>query len=247
MNALGTTGACSEALHLPLRGANAPVAVMSLAAAGDMGFGDDGNRSRRRAWLAARGFDPGAAASVDLVHSRTVLEALEPSGQVGREADGLVTSGAGPVRVLVMTVADCMPIFVYDRDSGAFGLLHSGWKGTGILAEAVRLMGRLYGSRPGSLSVAFGPCIGSCCYVVDEARARAFESEFGSTAVDRPDGRPRLNLVEANRALADALGLVDPSIAGDCTCCDGRFGSFRRQGPSSFTRMAVAIGHTESV
>jgi copper oxidase (laccase) domain-containing protein len=140
-----------------------------------------------------------------------------------------------------------MPIFVYDPDSGAYGLLHSGWKGTGILAEAIGLMGRLYGSRPGNLSVTFGPCIGSCCYVVDEERARAFESEFGSAAVDRPDGRPRLNLVEANRALADALGVVDPAIAGSCTCCDGRFGSFRRQGPSSFTRMAVAIGYPGAV
>jgi len=246
VNALDTTGARSEALRLPLRGSGAPTAVISLAAAGDMGFGDDGNRSRRRAWLAARGFDPDAAASADLIHSRTVLEATEPSSRGGREGDGLVTGGAGPVRSIVMTVADCMPIFVFDRGSGAFGLLHSGWKGTGILAEAVRLMRRLYGSRPESLSVTFGPCIGPCCYVVDEDRARAFEAEFGAAAVDRPDGRPRLNLVAANRALADSLGIVEPTVAGGCTCCDGRYGSFRRQGPAAFTRMAVAIGYPEA-
>jgi hypothetical protein len=44
-------------------------------------------------------------------------------------------------------VADCLPIFVYDRRGGAFALLHSGWKGTGI---------------------------GACCYAVDAARAEGF-------------------------------------------------------------------------
>ena len=246
MNALCPDRA--SVLRIPLPGAGAPAAVMSLACAGDMGFGDDGNRSRRSAWLRESGFDPERAASVDLVHSRVVAEAATPAAARGREADGMVAprfraSDEGATACLVITVADCMPIFLFDAGTGAFGLLHSGWKGTGILAEAVSAMGRLFGTAPRDVSAAFGPRIGACCYVVDEARARAYADEFGSGAVVRDDGSPRLDLVAANLGIADRLGLGSVSVVEGCTSCDGRFGSYRRQGAARFTRMAAAVGY----
>lgn len=234
-----------DTLFLDL-GRGAPKAALSLLAAGDMGFGDDHNRERRAAWLARAGLDPLRAASVDLVHSRRVAEAIRPDYCRGLEADGIVAPaprGPTDTAALVITVADCMPVYLWDPDSGAFGLLHSGWTGTGILAEAVALMAERYGSRPARLSVAFGPCIGSCCYVVDEDRARAYEREFGPSAVVRSEGRPRLDLVAANRGIAERLGLGAPIVSGACTACGGRFGSFRRQGAGRFTRMAAAIGY----
>ncbi len=257
----------STTLTVTLPGACAPRAVMSLAAAGDMGFGDDGNRGRRNQWLRASGFNPEHSAAIDLVHSRIVIEAsslgdvFSPGG-IRREADGMVTAGllsatrchsttrrqipaGSQVYSLVITVADCMPIFLFDQGSGAYGLLHSGWKGTGILSEAVSLMQRLYGTRPAELAVTFGPRIGTCCYVVDEARAATFSAEFGAGAVVRTDGKPRLDLVAANLALADSLGLGSVQLLEGCTSCDHSFGSFRRQGAGRFTRMAAAIGYPE--
>jgi hypothetical protein len=239
------------AATLPIRliGYGAPVAAMSLAAAGDMGFGDDENRHRRAGWLRATGFDPDRAASVDLVHSRRVVEASRPERCRGEEADGLVCPGGavasdtGRSSCLVITVADCMPVFLYDAGTGAYGLLHSGWKGTGILTEAVGLMARLYGTRPGDISATFGPRIGACCYVVDEERARAFSAEFGEASVDRKAGAPRLDLAAANLALAERLGLGSVEVEPGCTRCEDRFGSFRRQGPGRFTRMAAVIGY----
>ncbi|PKL26432.1 MAG: hypothetical protein CVV47_00425 [Spirochaetae bacterium HGW-Spirochaetae-3] len=241
----------ASVLPIPLPGVDAPEAVMSLAVAGDMGFGDDGNRDRRSRWLRGSGFDPGRSASVDLVHSRIVAEAATPAGVRGRAADGMVAPGLSSPRTdastsLVITVADCMPIFLFDSGTGAFGLLHSGWKGTGILAVAVSAMGRLYGTEPRNVSAAFGPRIGACCYVVDEERAKEYADEFGSAAVVRVGGAPRLDLVAANLGIADRLGLGSVSVADGCTCCDGRFGSYRRQGAARFTRMAAAIGYRSS-
>ena len=243
---------------IPLPGAYAPAAVMSLAAAGDMGFGDDENRGRRNQWLRESGYDPDRSAAVDLVHSRIVVEAdftrdTASAGGIRREADGLVTAGrrearraatnSGRIDSLVITVADCMPIFLFDQGSGAYGLLHSGWKGTGILATAVSMMRRLYGTKPADLAVAFGPRIGTCCYVVDEARAAEYSNEFGVAAVVRSEGKPRLDLVAANMALAGTLGLGSVQLLAGCTSCDPSFGSFRRQGAGRFTRMAAAIGY----
>jgi copper oxidase (laccase) domain-containing protein len=136
-----------------------------------------------------------------------------------------------------------MPIFMFDPDSGAFGVLHSGWKGTGILAEACRVMAAEYGSRTSRLSVAFGPRVGTCCYPVDEERATVYSNEFGSAAVVRLQGTPRLDLVAANLALAETLGITSITVADACTCCDTNLGSYRREGPPGFTRMAAAIGY----
>jgi len=234
----------SLAEAIPLSGAGAPVAFLSLLAAGDMGFGDDGNASRRGAWLGRLGFDPERSMSPDLVHSRTVVEARNRAAVRGVEADGMVAPanlerGAS----LVITVADCMPIFMYDAGTGAYGLLHSGWKGTGILARALDLMVERYGTEARNVNVSFGPRIGACCYVVDEERARVFANEFGTAAVTWNQGQPCLDLVAANLSLAADRGIGSVHVVDGCTFCEDRFGSFRRQGAGHFTRMAAAIGH----
>lgn len=232
---------------IPLAGDGAPRAFLSLLAAGDMGFGDDDNASRRGDWLASLGFDPERSMSPDLVHSRTVVEAGSRADVRGVEADGMVAPGTLERGVsLVITVADCMPIFMYDSGTGACGLLHSGWKGTGILVQALRLMVKLYGTRASDVSVSLGPRIGACCYVVDEERARVFANDFGSATVVWRDGRPSLDLVAANLTLADGLGIGSVHVVDGCTFCDDRYGSFRRQGTGRFTRMAAALGHVGS-
>ncbi|HUX40704.1 MAG TPA: polyphenol oxidase family protein [Rectinemataceae bacterium] len=142
--------------------------------------------------------------------------------------------------VATVTVADCMPIWLWDAASGAWGLLHSGWKGTGILEHAVRAV---LSRRPGtaaSMSVILGPAIGVCCYDVPEARAAAFEAEFGSTCVDRSGPRPRLDIRAANLAIARRLGIGALLSVDVCTSCHPSLGSFRREGPESFTRMVAA-------
>lgn len=249
MNSGNYSTTTQDSLLIPLGGYQAPVAMISLAAAGDMGFGDDHNRDRREHWLHAKGFDPMGSASADLIHSRLVFEASSPRLSDGVQADGLLAPAIGNVSsydkttCLVITVADCMPIFLYDAGTAAFGLLHSGWRGTGILAEAVNTMRRLYGSNPADVHAAFGPRIGACCYAVDEERAQAFADEFGADCVTRVAGRPHIDLVAANLGIADKLNLGSVHVEPGCTSCDKRFGSYRRQGPGCFTRMAVVLGY----
>jgi len=77
----------------------------------------------------------------------------------------------------------------------------------------------------------------------EDRSAKRLLSEFGSGAVVRDGGAPRLDLVAANIGIADRLGLGSVSVVEGCTCCDGRFGSYRRQGAARFTRMAAVIGY----
>jgi YfiH family protein len=237
----------SASLEIPSLGIAAPRAYLSLKAHGDMGFGTDTNSARRSVWLGSVGFDGSRSISADLVHSRKVIVVSAPEHARGVEADGLVAPGTlAKGSALVITVADCMPIFMYDRVSGAFSLLHSGWRGTGILAVAVREMAARFGTTPKDLSIYLGPGIGSCCYTVDGERARGFADEFGESCVVWDKGRPRLDLAEANKGLARRLGVGTVASMDACTSCDPRFGSYRREGHGTFTRMAAVIGHPGS-
>jgi YfiH family protein len=158
---------------------------------------------------------------------------------------------------LSVTVADCLPVFLYDPESGGFGLVHSGWKGTGISLRALRLMESQWHTKPEKVSAILGPCIQSCCYQVDEARARTFEAAFGGPGgayplgpvvrqVETPSGTSwYLDLQAANARLLANEGVRTIAVCQDCTFTEERLGSFRREGAASYTRMSALIGYRE--
>lgn len=83
------------------------------------------------------------------------------------DVDGLLT---GDPRVsLMIYVADCAPVWLADRRSGAIGLLHSGRKGTEgrILTVALVRMCEAFGTRPKDVIAVLGPCIRPPDYEVD--------------------------------------------------------------------------------
>lgn len=229
-----------------------PHAFLSLASAGDMKYDLSGESDARLSLFAALNLDPGRVVGIQLRHSRNVafiesreelrtLLSINPGG-----FDGIVTRN----RFLVpsVTVADCMPIYIRCRHCGAFGVLHSGWKGTGILNTAVEGMHLRCGCSTSDISLILGPSIGSCCYSVDEARAKLFAETFGSESVrveDDPGAeqgkRYFLDLVEANIRIAASLGIEDVAAVRACTACDGRFSSFRRDGSAHFSRMLALV------
>jgi copper oxidase (laccase) domain-containing protein len=103
---------------------------------------------------------------------------LAPDGlPIVPNVDGLITNRPGIV--LCIYVADCGPIWLADRETGAIGLLHSGKKGTegNIFARAMELMAREYGTRPENVTAVLGPCIRPPHYEIDFAAEIARQSE----------------------------------------------------------------------
>ena len=232
-NATGVTWS-PEHLQIPF---SLPV-TLSTVDAGDLGP-SGGPNPRRDEWLTKRGFDPARTALRKQVHSRRII----CPGSVTdyqEEADG--TASGDPTLALAVTVADCMPIAVHDRVTGAFAMLHSGWKGTGILAHALDLFRERWGSDTKDVNVLLGPCIGPCCYPVDEARASEYAAEWGEASVVRgDDGSARLDLRAANHEILRRHGVSRVTDASICTGCTPRLGSYRRQGPERFIRMVAVI------
>ena len=214
-----------------------PLWGMTLKAAGPMRFRwneTNPNRDQFLSELCARfgGAGKGGkkqAVPLELIHSKIVCEAREACDTIDKRGDGIVTQN--PSLVPVVTAADCVPLYFYDAGTGAFGAAHSGWKGTGIAAQVVSMMKEKYGSDPRDILAAIGPHIHDCCYLVDKERAEYFADNFGSDTVQEAGGLYRLSLLRANINVLLGAGLLEENIvaAKNCTACDARFGSFRRE------------------
>lgn len=237
---------------LPLE--DAPLWGMSLRAAGSMRFRWNEVNENRALFLRALAGHRDVAA-VELIHSHTVFAVDSIEELSGKQGDGIITTNRNLIPVV--TVADCMPIFLFEKKTGVFGVLHSGWKGTGIVRDAIEKAEKTYGAHREDFCVVMGPHIHDCCYTVDEERAQYFRVNFTPdcvTPVDQTEGiifagdvtkgepvavekapaverKYRLSLAKANLAVLRDMGVPEDHIVvcKDCTCCNVQFGSFRRE------------------
>ena len=217
-------------------------AFLSTSLLGDMRVA-----ANRTSFLQQCGYNPRHVVQLQQVHSRVVHLASEVrdshaelTAEDRREGDGLIAEKGGvPVAV---GIGDCVPILLFDHASGAYGILHSGWRGTGILSDALGKMAEAFGTIARDVSVHMGPCISSASYQVNDERAAEF-ARWGADAVVHHDDRPYLDLRTANRGIALDLGVGNISYSDHCTVLDHRLGSYRREG-ASYTGMLVVIGET---
>ena len=89
--------------------------------------------------------------------------------------DGLISSKKYKIS-LCIKVADCVPIYIYDKQKEFYGLVHSGWRGTKnkIIINALNILINDYQSLPENILIAIGPHIKKCCYEVDWDVAQYF-------------------------------------------------------------------------
>jgi YfiH family protein len=206
---------------------------------GDMKFERDNPKTAPRLALFDKlGLDADRVFGLKQVHSKDVL-VVDKNNPPSVDADGMVTCDRRVI--LSVTVADCLPVFLLDVKSHLFGIVHSGWKGTGIVLAAIRIMKEKWGAAAGDIAAVLGPCIGACCYKVDAQRAWLFENEYGSEAVRKDGSDFFLDLNVANVKLLLDAGVKNIAVCNDCTYSDERLGSFRREG-EKFVRMAALVG-----
>ncbi len=223
--------------ELPFEG---PRIVMSLRDAGDMGYREGTEPPARKELFRTLGVDGGMVVSCQQIHSRRVCVVSSPVSRL-LKGDGLVTENRD--LILGASAADCMPVFLIDRKKGNFGVVHSGWKGTGIVAGALDIFTGRLGADKDDMAVILGPSAGVCCYEVDGERSRIFRNEWGDSAVEERGGSFFLNLPAANAAILERYGVSEVYEFHECTICNPRYGSFRREGPDDYTRMLALIGY----
>ncbi len=92
-------------------------------------------------------------------------------------ADALITNERGIT--LVVRTADCGPVFLYDPQKQAIGLIHSGRKGTEarITVNAIQSMMDEFESEPSDIITVLAPCIRPPQYDVDFASDIALQAK----------------------------------------------------------------------
>jgi YfiH family protein len=97
-----------------------------------------------------------------------------PAARHRPEADALVSKE--PDVAIAVRAADCVPLLMADRITGAVAAVHAGWRGTAARAAvaALNAMEREYGTHPTNVLAAIGPSIGRCCYTVGSDLVDAF-------------------------------------------------------------------------
>ncbi|MFP4644441.1 MAG: polyphenol oxidase family protein [Spirochaetales bacterium] len=239
---------------------------MTTKYAGDMGPAGQAAGHRDRVLFEA-GYDYRRTLCVRQTHSRTVVDLRNETRMHSRIAEGGGPQADGilfdpMVQAAGVTVADCMPILLIpraarDRSDGAGGskiapvrpkgtasvaaILHSGYRGTGIVTEAMRRLRSECGIAPSDLCAVLGPCIGGECYAVPAERAEEFGANFGENTVSSDGGESYIDLRAANLNLLEAAGVPEIIVIDDCTHCEPRLGSYRRDG-AGFTRMFAIAG-----
>lgn len=191
----------------------------------------------------AIGMDPERVRRVKQVHSaRVVVVGNEPTESI--EADALVSRE--DVGIAVQT-ADCVPVLVGDRRSGAVTAIHAGWRGVAgdIVSHAIEMLG---GDRE-DLVAAIGPCIGACCFEVGADVAEKIVGASDASIVDRRVGdKAFLDLRLAARIQLTRCGVANARIedVAQCTYCEKElFFSYRRDGANA-GRLISAIAPRRS-
>lgn len=138
------------------------------------GIGDSHERvvENRRRVAGALGVGLECLVSADQTHSKNVVVVDEDFLAARRDgagldevgdADAFVTNISGAA--LMVQVADCQGILMYEASSRVVAAVHAGWKGLkqDISGEVLRVMKRNFGVDVAMVRVGIAPSLGPCC------------------------------------------------------------------------------------
>ncbi len=194
--------------------------------------------TRRRYERLASAVGMVSSVAVQQVHGTRIVqvEASDPGFRLAGEADGLST--AVPGVLLSVTAADCIPVFVADREGRCVAVAHAGWRGAaaGILERSVKDIEVRFGVPASELELCLGPGICGECYEVGQEVLQAFDRSEASPA--RIDLRAEL----FSRALRAGVRQASVAILDWCTRCGPVDLHSHRGSGGEAGRMAAFIG-----
>lgn len=179
-----------------------------------------------------------------LAHGNQVMKVDgKDAGKIIPNTDGLITNSTQVF--LTITVADCLPIFLFDEEKKVIALVHAGWRGLqkGIVDNAVSQFIKDFGSDPKNIIAGIGPCICARHYEVKEDVSSEFKDY--PQAISNTDGRISLDLKQIARQKLIKLGLKQENIeiSSECTYeLENKYFSFRRDKPAEVQAMLAVFG-----
>lgn len=201
-----------------------------------------GDLENKKKYFADLGFENRKIISGDLIHGDKVgiVNQIEDN-LIMTNCDALITNQTNCF--LTITVADCLPIYFYDKNKQVIAIAHAGWRGVvaNISGAVIKTFISHYNSELSDIEVYIGPHIKSCHFEIKDDILNNFSQED----IINKDGKYFVDL--ANIVLKELvdLGILEDKIkiSQECTYCLERdYYSFRRDKPEKLETMLAYIG-----
>lgn len=154
------------------------------------------------------------------------------------EADAIVTDI--PKKFLVIQVADCQSVLIYDPVQKVVANVHSGWRGSisNIIGCTLKVMENSFGCRTRDIVAGIGPSLGPCC-----SEFVNYKTEIPEVFWKYKNDTDHFDFWSISRDQLCKAGVLfkNVELSRICTKCDSkRFFSFRGEGTTG--RFAALIG-----
>lgn len=141
--------------------------------------------------------------------------------------DALITPDPGPG--LMVKLADCQGVLLFDPRTGVLALVHSGWRGSAlnVIGKTAARLKNEFGVRPEDLLAGVSPSLGPCC-----AEFVNYRDELPPKLWDYQVSDRRFDLWAVSQDQLAAAGVrpENVEVARICTKCGGDdFYSYRRE------------------
>lgn len=170
------------------------------------------------------------------IHS-DIITAVNSAGNCG-ESDALITAQKN--LLLVLTVADCTPIIIYDAKNQVIAAVHSGWRGAEnrILRKTLSRMYTEFNSKGENIYAYLGPSISQINYEVGKEVADLFDKKY----VLHSKSRFLLDVASVNYDMLIDFGVKPNNIQKSVLCTyqmKDLLHSYRRDGNKSGRSFSV--------
>jgi len=207
--------------------------------------GDDSRNVKLNRSVISKCFDGNQLVFARQVHGTKAEVFAKKSIQLNKrfpdvipECDAMITDIKK--RSLVIQVADCQSILMYDPVRQVVANVHSGWRSSikNIIGQTISVMEKEFDSKPGNIVAGISPSLGPCC-----AEFINYKDEIPEEFWKYKDDSDHFDFwVISSDQLCDA-GVLKENIylSGICTRCNtDLFFSFRGEGTTG--RFATVIG-----
>lgn len=180
--------------------------------------------------------------SAGLVHKNKVVivDGIDENQSIS-DCDALITNQSK--YLLIITIADCLPIYFFDKNKKVIALTHAGWRGvtSKIIKEVINIFTDYYNSNLNDIEVFIGPHIKDCHFEVKDD----VSSQFKISDSTIRDEKTYINLskIVKNQLLQLNINNDNISISDECTyCLNDKYFSYRRDNPKELETMIAYIG-----
>ena len=136
--------------------------------------------------------------------------------------DALITNNIN--KPLIIKIADCVPILLYDKENKVLSLVHSGWKGTlqNITNKTIETMINKFNSKINNISAYIYPSIRKCHFEVEQDVYSLFKDKFNNIAkyTTKKENKYYIDLKSIIKDELKEIGITNIIDTNICTYCN---------------------------